>query len=122
MWHDPKEPENEDGKRTSWYKYRPGRVPEIWSKKVERLTPKTITVEELGRVRWNVYACPQDAITAKYEMFCLWDIGVTYINPQPKVSLGQASAYLRLLAELEFNLNNEVRLDEITEEHSPDDS
>jgi hypothetical protein len=122
MWCDPEQRPDNDNKYDGWYKYRPGLVPEIWSKKIERLTPRTITVEELGKVKWAVYSCPQDAITAKYEQFCLWDIGVTYTNPQPKVSLGMASAYLRLLAELEFSLNNETALDEQIEKPNPDDN
>ena len=122
MWCDPNAPKNEAGKYTAWYKYRPELVPEIWSRKIEKLTPRTIVLEELGKTKCCVYVCPQDAITAQYELFCFWQLRRDYGSYTPAVSLGEASAYLRKLAELEFNLNSEVRLDEMTEEYSTDDN
>jgi hypothetical protein len=110
MWYDPDAEVREDGKYTAWYKYRPGLRPEIWERKIEHLTAKTITLEGLGKVKGFVYSCPQDAITDEYEMFCLWELGSGYAFSKPKVTLGEASAFLQLLARLEFNLNNEIQM------------
>ena len=109
MWYDPEEKPDKDNKYTAWYNYRPGRKPEIWSRKIAQLKPRTIVLEDFGKVKGFVYSCAQDAITAEYESFCYWHLGgIRALNWQPSASLGEASTFLRLLAELEFNLNAEV--------------
>jgi hypothetical protein len=126
MWYDPEGPVDKDGMYTGWHNYRPGLRPEIWSRKIVRLTPKTITlVNDRGdevRPKGLVYSCPQDAITAEYEHFCRWQVGAGYGYSKPKVSLGKASVFLQLLARLEFDLNTELQRIEKPSAEQTDDT
>lgn len=86
--------------------------PEILSDVVEKLTPKTITLEKYGRKHPNIYSCPQDAITAEFETFCVFHLSpknyylFRHYGQEPIRTLGEVSVVLRKLAELEYRLNN----------------
>lgn len=104
MWCDP---HDHSEKRTGWYAYRKGCLPEIWEAVVERTTRNgLIMLEHYGKARLGVYSCPQDAITGTYETICFCYLGGTNWKLPPELSLGEASVILRHLAELEFNLHN----------------
>ena len=109
MWADPGQHTDE---HVGWNAYAAGRKAEIWSDVVERLTARTIILQHFKKRISLVYSCPQDAITAEYESFCFFKLhlGISPYSGRPMPSLGEASAVLRKLAELEFDLNNiEVR-------------
>lgn len=107
MWIDLNAPYNENG-RTGWYAYKRGCVPEIWSGVVDRVTSKKIWVRNYSKLKAQLYACEQSAITGAYERFCDLYLSSNNIFSSyfPRFPLGEASVVLRKLAELEFNLNN----------------
>lgn len=102
MWVDPTEPANND--YIGWYTYKKGCVPEIWSGVVERVTSKKIWVRNYPKLSANLYSCEQHAVTGAYERFCATCLPMARVT-YPGITLGEASAVLRKLAELEFNLN-----------------
>ena len=98
---------DEDGKTVGWYRYKPGRSPEIWDGNVGRLARNAIMLVGYGKA-YECYPNQIEAINAAYEKFALsylkhdWRFGCKLI------SLGEASRVLRLLAELEYGLHCET--------------
>ena len=109
MWRDPKESEPVST-TVGWYRFAIGREAEIWSATVEKLTARTITLTDHGKIKKSIYASAPAAITAEYHDFCRYQLftfsvhGALYGVP-PQMPLGVASLALRELAKLEFNLH-----------------
>lgn len=105
MWVDPQQ--DNVAEKPGWYVYKPSRKPEIWYDTVAhiKLRGRKITLTRHPKIDCAFYACAQDAITAEYEDLCKYRLN-GYL--QPRLSLGEASAVLRALAELEFNLHAHV--------------
>lgn len=110
MWADPNDHSDEC---IGFYDYKRGLEPQIWESVVEKASPRKIWLKDYpNHKRRNIYSCPQDAIDGTYATFCKYANGHPFDwhreYAEPIYTLGDASALLRKLAELEFNLNNAV--------------
>jgi hypothetical protein len=109
MWADPND---RSDNRCGFYAYKRGLEPEIWESVVEKASPRKIWLKHYPKFKGRIYSCAQDAIDGEYATFCKYANGYPFDwrreSAEPIYTLGDASALLRKLAELEFNLNNAV--------------